>query len=88
VTSPEGVVTRTKVLRYFEIYDNNSNRVNEVVIRHALYSLAAGKSPSETYWGWTCKFEDTKLNQKAIENREYLIKQKKENIIKSRHLVG
>ena len=86
VISPEGIQTRTKILRYFEIFDN-SNRLNEELVKQGLRRVAIGESISNTYHGWSCVFEDRLLNLKASLCRQQKIERKKENIENSRHKV-
>lgn len=66
VTSPDGVITRTKVLRYFEIYNEKGNKIPEEQVKDRLRILALGKTSSNTYYGWKCVFEEDSKREKAL----------------------
>lgn len=71
VTSPDGVITRTKVLRYFEIYNEKGNRVSEEQVKQGLRRLALGKTSFLSYHGWLCVFEDVNKKELAsVENKK------------------
>lgn len=78
VEAPDGTITRTRVLRYFEIYDDKGNKLSELRVKEALYRLATGKSIETTYFGWKCQFENIEKQNTANKIREFNRVKKKE----------
>ena len=82
VETPDGVIIRTRVLRYFEIYDDKGSRIKDTHVKQGLWRLVTGKTVAETYHGWKCYFEDLVMREKSNALRS-ILKNKQKGIVHS-----